>query len=87
MNSLIGRHGMNPDKPKTEGLNLNKYMHVLMTRTINSSYKIDENLLLVTYFNTIDLDICKISGLDYFELLKNENNFTEKSDSNKFVSI
>ena len=81
LNNLLGRFGMNLDKPVTSLVTSEDYQDILQTRKIVGDVKYIGNKILVTYEPSISPIICKDHEVDfretYFNILK-------KTDKNLF---
>jgi len=90
LNNLLGRFGLNINKPKTEIVNLDKLDLLISTRECNSFKKISENSYLISYYPKISKVVCEMHGLDYAEVLKevkSEVNLDNQSGSDKFNDV
>lgn len=83
LNNLLGRFGLNINKPITELVNLEKLDLLMTTRHCNSFTKITDNDFLISYFPSISKNICEMHGVDYIKALS-ENNI---KDCNEFNDV
>lgn len=73
LNNLLGRFGLDFNKPITEQVDFAKRDYLASTRIIKSQFELFNNKVLITYLPTISRDICEEHGLDYFKVLEEEN--------------
>lgn len=88
LNNLLGRFGININKPITEIINKDKLNLILSTREVSSVIDITDRDVLVTYNPTISKNICKANEIDYIKVLNiNPHKDMEKNKEFKDVSI
>ncbi len=90
LNNLLGRFGLNINKPKTEIVDLDKLDLLISTRECNSFKKISDNSFLISYYPKVSKVICEMHGLDYTEVLKDASlkvNLDNQSNSDKFNDV
>ena len=73
LNNLLGRFGLNINKPITELVNLDDFDLLISTKECKSFKKVSDNSYLVSYYPKISKTVCEMHGLDYTEVLKNAN--------------
>jgi hypothetical protein len=73
LNNLLGRFGLNINKPITELVNIDDFDLLISTRECKSFKKVSENSYLVSYYPKISKTVCEMHGLDYTKVLKNAN--------------
>jgi hypothetical protein len=86
LNNLLGRFGMNINKPKTDIVNRDELELILSTREINSIRELTEDDFILTYYPNISKDICKSHEIDYIKALKTKFDM-EKDREMKDVSL
>jgi DNA polymerase type B, organellar and viral len=87
LNNLLGRFGMNINKPITEIVDKEKLDLIWVTREFYSlPRELTENDYLVSYYPGISPDICKSHGIDYIQALKTKFDM-EKDKEMKDVSL
>ena len=87
LNNLIGRFGLSIDKDITEIVDLDNVYDIMNTKRIKGYKNIAKsNEYLLSYNNNVDLDICKMYGVDYIkayiENLKSKSRSKSKISSN-----
>ena len=82
LNNLLGRFGMDINKPKTRLVNLEEYKEILQIRKIVGDVKFIGNKVLITYNSEISPDICKDHDVNFKETYYNL--IDRKDDNNKF---
>lgn len=87
LNNLLGRFGLNIDKPITEIVNKEKLDLVLTTRNINSFRKITDNSYLISYISQISKSVCESYGYDYIKILEELKPLIESEGEFKDVSL
>lgn len=87
LNNLLGRFGMNINKPITEIVNKQQLDILLATRELNSFSQITENIYLVSFNPKISKDICETHGYDYIKVLKELNINMDSNDEFKDISL
>jgi hypothetical protein len=86
LNNLLGRFGMNINKPITEIVDKEKRDLILSTREINSFKELTDEDFIITYYPEISQAICKSHGIDYIKALKTKFDM-EKDKEVKDVSL
>lgn len=87
LNNLLGRFGLNIDKPSTRLVSDHVYNELLQTKTINNVLPIDDKFL-VTYSNIVSKEICEESNVDYKNSVLNNLKDNKESEHTFFdVSI
>lgn len=81
LNNLLGRFGLNINKPITELVDLEKLDLLMTTRHCNSFTKISDNDFLISYYPSISKNICEMHGVDYVKALS-ENKIKDYSEFN-----
>ena len=88
LNNLLGRFGLNVNKPITRIVQFDELNLLLKTRKVNSLKTITDNHFLVTYYSDISSEICKDNNLDYSKVLTfKETNDIEKDREFNDVSL
>lgn len=87
MNSPIGRFGMNPVKPVSELVNVEKHNLIATTRVLYNTINITKELYLDTFSPYISKDVCSINEIDYFKVRNSLNSGEKKREYNDFSSI
>jgi len=85
LNNLLGRFGLNINKPISEIVTKDGLDSVLTTREVNSFKKITDNDFLVSYYPKISKSICESYGYDYIKVLEEFN--TGYSVENEFKDV
>nr|YP_009744359.1 hypothetical protein [Xylaria hypoxylon]QIE13215.1 hypothetical protein [Xylaria hypoxylon] len=83
LNNLLGRFGLNINKPVSEIVNNEKLDMLLSTRECNSFKKINENSYLVSYYPKISRNICEMFGNDYIKILQENSLGSEGNKLNQ----
>jgi hypothetical protein len=78
LNNLLGRLGLNIDKPTTSLVNKMKHNELQQTKKINNVIPIDDKFL-VTYSNKVSKDICDGHNVDFKNTVL--NNLRTKDES------
>lgn len=86
LNNLLGRFGMNINKPITDIVNREKLELIISTREINSFRELTDEDFLITYYPEISQTICKSHGVDYLKALKTKVDM-ERDKELKDVSL
>ena len=86
LNNLIGRFGLNINKPLTKNINLKNLDYILSTRDVFNYHKITEDNFLISYNPIVNPKICYEHGIDYLKVLKNEFNNNTNLDSKNLYS-
>lgn len=73
LNNLIGRFGMNINKPITIQVDSTKRDYIASTRVIKAQHHLFNNKFLITYLPEISKEICEEHNLDYNKVLEKEN--------------
>lgn len=71
LNNLLGRFGINLEKPITEVLSNETFSKKMSMCKIVSYKQISEDRVLVSYVPVLDYDIIKSHGLDYLKIVNN----------------
>lgn len=69
LNNLIGRFGININKPITAEVTMEERDYIAMTRVIKAQHLLQDGNFLITYHPTISKEVCEEHGLDYFKVL------------------
>ena len=69
LNNLLGRFGINFEKPITEVLSEETFQKKMLMYKIVSYKQITENRVLVSYIPSLDYDIITSHGLDYLKIV------------------
>lgn len=64
LNNLLGRFGLDINKPTTEIVDYDKYQEISTTRTIKSEKYITSDTLLISYINEINKEVCENFNID-----------------------
>ena len=81
LNSLLGRFGMNVNKPVTKLVDYNELVKIQGTRVMGSTHQqITQNDSLVSYFTKIDKDICESHNVDYYKIVLDNISKSEFKD-------
>jgi hypothetical protein len=87
LNSLLGRFGMNINKPITEIVDIDKLESLIDTREFEGiPKKLTGEEYIITYYPKISKEICESHDLDYYKVLKANSN-VEESKQIKDVSL
>ena len=70
LNNLLGRFGMDINKPVTEIVDNKTFNELSLTRRITNKKDITDDDILVTYSPDIDQSVCVDFGIDFIEALK-----------------
>lgn len=88
LNNLLGRFGININKPVSEIVNKDKLNLLLSTSEVLSPINITDEDLLVTYYPDISKSICEWHQLDYIKVLNSKHaKDLEKDKEFKDVSL
>lgn len=87
LNNLLGRFGLNINKPITEIVDKNKLDILLTTRECNSFKRITDNDYLISYNPNISKSICESYGYDYMKVLEEFKPKYESDSQFKDVSL
>lgn len=79
LNNLLGRFGLDIDKPKTVLVDYEKYNELLQTKTINHVIPLD-NKFLITFSNKVSMQICDDANVDYKSVVLNNLKNKEESE-------
>ena len=71
LNNLLGRFGINLEKPITEVLSNETFQKKMLMCKIMSYKQISEHRVLVSYVPSLDYDIITSHGLDYLKIVSN----------------
>jgi len=88
LNNLLGRFGMDINKPKTEIVNADKLEEILSTR-IHESYpkQITDDDYLISYYPEISKSICESHGKDYLKVYTNSSNNIDMEKNKQFSDV
>lgn len=86
MNSHLGRFGMDPFKETSDLLTKDELLRILARYKTSKHIKITDDLYYVSYINTIDKDICTLSGENYIKEL-NLANVTENRGTKSSIDF
>lgn len=87
LNNLLGRFGLNINKPISEIVNKDKLDYLLCTREFNSYSKITENDFLISYYPKVSKDLCEDFEYDYIKVLQESKNISNENVEFKDVSL
>jgi hypothetical protein len=84
LNNLIGRFGLNIQKPLMEEVDINRWEQIAKTNVITSHIPLYDDKYFISYFPDISKEICLQHGIDFTEeWLKN----IKKPKINNFMEI
>ena len=84
LNNLIGRFGLDINKPITEIVDSKTFNEISLTRKITAQNKITDDSFLVTYIPELDESICESFNIDFIKALKS---FKESKQNNTFDGV
>jgi hypothetical protein len=88
LNNLLGRFGLNINKPITELINKDKLNFILSTKEVSSVLDITDSHVLITYNPSVSKDICNANDIDYIKVLNlNSSQDMEKDKEFRDVSL
>ena len=88
LNNLLGRFGMDINKPKTEIVNGNKLIEIQCSRRFESYPKqITDDQYLISYYPVISRDVCESHGIDYAKLYMNSINKIDMEKDKEFNDV
>jgi hypothetical protein len=87
LNNLLGRFGLDINKPKTEIVNKDKLDYLLCTREYNSYHKITDNDFLISYYPRVSKDLCDEFEYDYIKVLQESKDIKIENNEFKDVSL
>ena len=79
LNNLLGRFGLDIDKPKTSLVDYAKYNELLQTKIINNVIQIEDKYL-ITYTDKVSKLICDDANVDYKNTVLNSLKNKEESE-------
>ena len=79
LNNLLGRFGLDIDKPKTSLVDYTKYNELLQTKIINNVIQIEDKYL-ITYTDKVSKLICDDANVDYKNTVLNSLKNKEESE-------
>lgn len=88
LNNLLGRFGMDINKPITQLVNNETLMDIQSTRVYNSPpIQITENDTLISYYPDISKEICESHGKDYFKVYTSSKGKTDMENDKEFRDV
>lgn len=88
LNNLLGRFGMNINKPKTEIVNGDKLKEIQCTRRYESYPKqITNDEYLISYYPVVSREICESHGIDYVKVYMNSSDKIEMEKDKEFNDV
>ena len=80
LNNLLGRFGMDFNKPITKIVNEEEFDFINSTCKVKSYDMITDNHYMITFDNEISSKICYSHGLDYIKALNSKSIYTNEKD-------
>lgn len=88
LNNLLGRFGLNIQKPVTDIISLDEREFLQSTREFVSEPKqVTDQDFLVTYYPAISKEICSKHNLDYIKVLNTQSKFNVKEKDAEFKDV
>lgn len=87
LNNLLGRFGINLDKPITEIMSEATYNKISIMHKVTSSKQIGDDKVLVTYTPKLDYDIINSHNLDFLKVLTSYSDKETQGISNTSIVI
>ena len=90
LNNLLGRFGLDINKPKTEIVDDKKFQEISTSSLIKAESKIGDNMTLVSYIADVNKDVCESFGIDYIKAVdyyKHLKLSGDKDDTYKSISV